>query len=268
MSNRGRKKSTNPNDDAPDKKLVPSNLGDEFYEVFKDLDLSETYLRPILPASSKLVPGQPDAKVLKIVLEGASDEDLSDLFRKLRPLAPQLGNLRYFRSFQLASYFRGGEMSYFPSAPLSIERLLKDYASAVLQWYFANPEISSPSHQDKNPTNSDDAPDPRLVIPNLGDDLNAVFKDLELAETDLKSILPASARLVPGQPNSQVLKVVLEAASDNDLEDFFRKIYSVRHKLGNLCKFTGIQVVSYFRGVEISSFPDEPMSIARLVRER
>jgi hypothetical protein len=115
---------------------------------------------------------------------------------------------------------------------------------------------------------NDDAPDPRLIIPNLRDDLNAVFRDLELAEVDLRPILPASARIVPGQPNSKVLKVVLEAASDEDIEDFFRKIYSICPRLGNLHKFTQIQVASYFRGVEISSFPDEPMSIARLIRDR
>jgi len=115
---------------------------------------------------------------------------------------------------------------------------------------------------------NDDAPDPRLIIPNLRDDLNAVFRDLELAEVDLRPILPASARIVPGQPNSKVLKVVLEAASDEDIEDFFRKIYSICPRLGNLHKFTQIQVASYFRGVEISSFPDEPMSIARLIKDR
>jgi hypothetical protein len=115
---------------------------------------------------------------------------------------------------------------------------------------------------------NDDAPDPRLVIPNLRDELNAVFRDLDLAEVDLRPILPASAKIVPSQPNSQVLKVVLEAASDDDIEDFFRKIYSICPRLGNLHKFTQIQVASYFRGVEISNFPDEPMSIARLIRDR
>jgi len=115
---------------------------------------------------------------------------------------------------------------------------------------------------------NDDAPDPRLVIPNLRDELNAVFRDLDLAEVDLRPILPASAKIVPGQPNAKVLKVVLEAASDNDIEDFFRKIYSICPRLGNLHKFTQIQVASYFRGVEISNFPDEPMSIARLIKDR
>jgi len=115
---------------------------------------------------------------------------------------------------------------------------------------------------------NDDAPDPRLIIPNLRNELNSVFRDLDLAEVDLRPILPASARIVPGQPNSKVLKVVLEAASDNDIEDFFRKIYSICPRLGNLHKFTQIQVASYFRGVEISNFPDEPMSIARLIRDR
>jgi hypothetical protein len=133
MSNRGRKNRYNPNDDAPDPRLVIPNLRDQFHAVFKDLDLAEVDLRPILPASAKIVPGQPSCKVLKVVLEAASDDDLTDLFRRLWYLSPKLGKLHQFTSVQLASYFRGVEICNFPSQPMPIARLVKDYISMLPQ---------------------------------------------------------------------------------------------------------------------------------------
>jgi len=133
MSNRGRKNLYNPSDDAPDPRLVIPNLRDQFHAVFKDLDLAEVDLRPILPASAKIVPGQPSCKVLKVVLEAASDDDLTDLFRRLWYLSPKLGKLHQFTSVQLASYFRGVEISNFPSQPMPIASLVKDYISMLPQ---------------------------------------------------------------------------------------------------------------------------------------
>ncbi len=129
MSNRGRKNLYNPNDDAPDPRLVIPNLRDEFHAVFKDLDLAEVDLRPILPASAKIVPGQPSCKVLKVVLEAASDDDLTDLFRRLWYLSPKLGKLHQFTSVQLASYFRGVEICNF---------LLSDVLSSVFSTLFSS----------------------------------------------------------------------------------------------------------------------------------
>jgi len=133
MSNLDRKEDIHPSDDAPDKKLIIPNLREEFNAVFKDLDLAETYLRPILPESARIVPSSGNSRVLKISLENSCDEDLIYIFRKLWFLSPKLGGLHQFSSVQMASHFQEEENYCFPPDPVSIASLVQEYVSMLPQ---------------------------------------------------------------------------------------------------------------------------------------
>lgn len=119
----------------------------------------------------------------------------------------------------------------------------------------------------KYPTNPDDAPSEKLLASTLRQEFNAVFRDLDLAEINLRSILPASAKLIPSQPDCNLLKIVVEAGSDRDLIAIFRRLYAISPKLGKLHKFRDLQITSFYRGEEIYTLPSEPIPIARLIRE-
>lgn len=119
----------------------------------------------------------------------------------------------------------------------------------------------------KYPTNPDDAPSEKLLASTLRQEFNAVFRDLDLAEINLRSILPASAKLIPSQPDCNLLKIVVEAGSDRDLIAIFRRLYAISPKLGKLHKFRDLQITSSYRGEEIYTLPSEPIPIARLIRD-
>lgn len=124
------------------------------------------------------------------------------------------------------------------------------------------------SNRDKRyPTNPADAPDERLLFSTLRQEFSAVFRDLDIAEINLRSILPISARLIPSQPDCNTLKIVVDTASDDDLIALFQQLYAISPKLGKLHKFRDIQIASSYRGEEIYALPPEPVPIARLIRE-
>jgi len=123
------------------------------------------------------------------------------------------------------------------------------------------------SNRDTSPSNPDDAPGEQLLASTLTQEFNAVFRDLDIAETSLRSILPASAKLIPSQPNCNTLKIVVETGSDDDLIALFQRLYAISPKLGKLHKFRDIQIASSYRGEEIYALPPEPVPIARLIRE-
>lgn len=124
------------------------------------------------------------------------------------------------------------------------------------------------SNRDKRyPTHPDDAPDERLLLSTLRQEFAAVFRDLDIAEINLRSILPTSARLIPSQPDCNLLKIVVEAGSDDDLIAVLRRLYAIAPKLGKLHKFRDIQITSSYRGEELCALPPEPVPIALLIKD-
>jgi len=124
------------------------------------------------------------------------------------------------------------------------------------------------SNRDKRyPTHPDDAPDERLLLSTLRQEFAAVFRDLEIAEINLRSILPTSARLIPSQPDCNLLKIVVDNGSDDDLIALLRRLYAIAPKLGKLHKFRDIQITSSYRGEELCALPPEPVPIALLIKD-
>jgi len=124
------------------------------------------------------------------------------------------------------------------------------------------------SNRDKRyPTHPDDAPDERLLLSTLRQEFAAVFRDLEIAEINLRSILPTSARLIPSQPDCNTLKIVVDNGSDDDLIALLRRLYAIAPKLGKLHKFRDIQITSSYRGEELCALPPEPVPIALLIKD-
>lgn len=124
------------------------------------------------------------------------------------------------------------------------------------------------TNRDKRyPTNPDDAPDERLLFSTLRQEFAAVFRDIDIAEINLRSILPTSARLIPSQPNCNTLKIVVDNGSDDDLIALLRRLYAIAPKLGKLHKFRDIQITSSYRGEELCALPPEPVPIALLIKD-